>query len=55
MATGSTADFALTRNEVIASALRKIKGWPGAWVALIGAAAAGTGLAFALVSKQEDA
>jgi len=28
MATGSTADFALTRNEVIASALRKIKGWP---------------------------
>ena len=28
MATGTTADFALTRNEIIASALRKIKGWP---------------------------
>lgn len=28
MATGSTANFTLTRNEIIASALRKIKGWP---------------------------
>ena len=28
MATGTTADFALTRNEIIASALRKVKGWP---------------------------
>jgi hypothetical protein len=34
--------------------LRKIKGWPGAWVALIGAAAAGTGLTFSLLSRQED-
>jgi hypothetical protein len=28
MATGSTADFALTRNEIIASAIRKCKAWP---------------------------
>lgn len=28
MSTGTTADFALTRNEVISSALRKVKGWP---------------------------
>ena len=28
MATGTTADFALTRNDVVASALRKVKGWP---------------------------
>lgn len=28
MATGATADAALTRNEIIASALRKVKGWP---------------------------
>lgn len=28
MSTGTTSDFALTRNEVIASALRKVKGWP---------------------------
>ena len=28
MATGTTSDFSLTRNEIIASALRKIKGWP---------------------------
>src|SRR5678816_1186212 len=28
MATGTTADFALTRNEIIASALRKVRGWP---------------------------
>lgn len=28
MSTGSTADFTLTRNEIIASALRKVKGWP---------------------------
>jgi ABC-type transport system involved in cytochrome c biogenesis permease subunit len=34
--------------------LRKIKGWPGAWVALIGAAAAGTGLTFALLASRED-
>jgi ABC-type transport system involved in cytochrome c biogenesis permease subunit len=34
--------------------LRKIKGWPGMWVALIGASAAGTGLVFALLSRQED-
>ena len=28
MATGTTADYVLTRNDIIASALRKIKGWP---------------------------
>ena len=28
MATGTSADFALTRNELIASAMRKVKGWP---------------------------
>lgn len=28
MSTGSTADFALTRNDIISSALRKIGGWP---------------------------
>lgn len=28
MSTGTTADFALTRNDIIASALRKVKGWP---------------------------
>lgn len=38
----------------LAGGLRRIKGWPGAWVALVGAAAAGTGLTFALLSAQED-
>lgn len=28
MATGTTADFTLSRNDIIASALRKIKRWP---------------------------
>jgi len=28
VATGTTANFTLTRNEIIASALRKVKGWP---------------------------
>lgn len=28
MAVGTTADYVLTRNDIIASALRKIKGWP---------------------------
>lgn len=28
MSVGSTADFALTRNEIIASALRKCRAWP---------------------------
>lgn len=28
MATGSTADFTLTRNDIIAAALRKCKAWP---------------------------
>lgn len=39
----------------LAGGLRRIKGWPGAWVALVGAAAAGTGLAFALAARREDA
>lgn len=28
MSVGTTADYALTRNDIIASALRKLKGWP---------------------------
>ena len=28
MSVGTTADFALTRNDIIASALRKLKAWP---------------------------
>jgi len=28
MSVGTTADFALTRNDIIASALRKVRGWP---------------------------
>lgn len=28
MSTGSTADFTMTRNEIISSALRKVRGWP---------------------------
>ncbi len=38
----------------LAGGLHGIKGWPGAWVALIGVAAAGTGLVFALLASQED-
>lgn len=28
MTTGSTADFTLTRNEIVATAMRKLKAWP---------------------------
>lgn len=38
----------------LAGGLRKVRGWPGAWVALIGTAAAGTGLAFSLLATQQD-